>query len=228
VRIKTGWIAVAAAACVGVLLAGSGVASALPVVGKSTSVDVTGADELFGLGITLASNAPVDGIGRSVFAITGGDFDIFFLSGTLVHQTDLNFSMSAGGSAVVFDHFVIDTTGVDFVLTATATVFQGANPPVVTPNLSLFTLTLCNAPAIFGECINNDGSTEIDGYGLLVTPDAATAIGSALGLDASSLVDVQFGIANIAIKTVVPEPGTLTLAGLGLAGLAASRRRRAA
>ncbi len=226
-RNKKSWIGVVAAAWVAALLVGAGTASALPVIGRDTSVDVTGADELDGLGIALASNAPVDGIGRLVFAITGGDFDIFFLAGTLEHQTDLNLVLSAGDSALVFDNLVIDTTGIDFVLTATATLFQGVSDPVVTPNLALFSMTLCNAPAIFGPCINNDGSFEIDGYGLLVTPDAVDAIGNAFDLDASSLIDVQFGIAYIAIQ-IVPEPGTLTLAGLGLAGLAAARRRRAA
>ena len=227
-RIRNSWIAAAAAGLAGLLLVGAGTASAAPepVNGRDTRVTVTGADELGGLGITLSSNAPVDGVGRLVFAITGGSFDLFFLEGTLEHQADLGVTLSSGGTTVDLTNFVIDTTGVDFLLFATATVTSGGDP-VVVPNVPLFTMTFCNAPAVFGPCINNDGSYQIDGYGLLLTPDAAAAIGDVFGVDASSLVDAQFGIANIAI-TFVPEPGTLVLAGFGLAGLAAARRRRSA
>lgn len=228
-RIRNSWIAAATAGLAGLLLVGAGTASAAPqpVNGRDTRVTVTGADELGDLGITLSSNAPVDGVGRLVFDITGGSFDLFFLEGTLEHQADLGVTLSSGDTTVDLTNFVIDTTGVDFLLFGTATVTSGGNDPVVVPNVALFTLTFCNAPAVFGPCINNDGSYQIDGYGLLVTPDAASAIGEVFGVDASSLVDSQFGIANIAI-TFVPEPGTLVLAGFGLAGLAATRRRRTA
>lgn len=207
------------AAGLGLLVAGS--AMATPVNGRDTRVTVTGADELGDLGISLNSNAPVDGVGRLVFAITGGDFDLFFLAGTLEHQADLGVTLESGGTSVVLNNFVIDTTGLEFLLFGDATVGSET-----IPNVPLFTLTFCNAPSIFGPCVNNDGSFQIDGYGLLFTETAAGAIGEVFGVDASSLIDAQFGIANIAI-TFVPEPGTLVLMGAGLAGLAASRRRRA-
>lgn len=230
-RTKHVWTAVAAAGLFGGLLVGASPASAvpMPVNGRDTSVTVTGADELAGLGINLSSNAPVDGVGRFVFAITGGLFDLFFLEGTLEHQTNLGVTLGFGDSQVALTNFVIDTTGLDFLLFATATVTPGGVDPVpsVIDDLPLFTLTFCNAPAVFGPCVNNDGSFQIDGYGLLVTEDAANTIGDAFGIDATALIDTQFGIANIAIQ-FVPEPGTLTLAGLGLAGLAARARRRAA
>ena len=107
--------------------ASSASADALPVNGRDTSVTVTGADELAGLGIGLSSNAAIDGIGRYVFSITGGVFDLFFLEGTLVHQPDLGITLSYGTGSVALTNFVIDTTGVDFQLFATATVV--ANNP---------------------------------------------------------------------------------------------------
>jgi hypothetical protein len=211
------------------LLAGAGPAAAAPepVNGRDTRITVTGEDELGALGIGLSSNAPVDGVGRLVFKITGGIFDLPFLDGTLEHQADLGLTLTRAGATVALDDLVIDTTGIDFLLFATATVTPGGGGPSVLPNLPLAMLTFCNFPAVFPPCVNNDGSYQIDGYGLLVTLDAADLIGDAFGIDASPLIDTQFGIANIAI-TFVPEPGTLTLAGLGLAGLAASGRRRAA
>lgn len=227
VQIKNAWIAAVAAGWVLGLLVGAGPAAADPVNGRDTRITVTGADELGALGIGLSSSAPVDGVGRLVFKITGGIFDLPFLDGTLEHQADLGLTLTLGGATVALDELVIDTTGIDFLLFATATVTPGGGGSSVLPNLPLFSLTFCNAPAVFGPCVNNDGSYQIDGYGLLVTPDATDLIGDAFGIDASSLVDTQFGIANIAIS-FVPEPGTLTLAGLGLAGLAAAGRRRAA
>jgi len=229
VQLKNAWIAAVAAGWVLGLLAGAApaVAAPEPVNGRDTRITVTGADELGGLGIGLSANAPVDGVGRLVFAITGGIFDLPFLDGTLEHQADLGLTLTRAGATVALDEFVIDTTGFDFLLFATATVTPGGGGPSVLPNLPLFSLTFCNAPAVFGPCVNNDGSYQIDGYGLLVTQDAADMLGDAFGIDASPLIDTQFGIANIAIS-FVPEPGTLTLAGLGLAGLAAAGRRRAA
>jgi hypothetical protein len=235
VRTKNGWIAAVAAGWVGVLLAGAGPASAAPqpVSGRDTRISVTGSDDLEALGIALTSNAPVDGVDRLVFNITGGIFDVLFFDGTLEHfglgmnGADVGVKLIKDATTVALTRFVIDTTGTDPLLNATATVTVGANAPQVIPDLPLFTLTLCPFPAIYGVCVNNDGSYQIDGYGLLVTTDAASAIGEAFDLDASSLAGSQFGIANIAIR-VVPEPGTLALAGLGLAGLCARARRRAA
>ncbi len=222
-------MAVVLVAAAGVAGAIPAAASPLPVSGRDTSITVTGADELATLGVGLSSNAPVDGVGRLVFAITGGVLDLPFLDGTIEHAASLGIELSLGGASVALDEFVIDTTGIDFLLFATATVTPaGGDPePSILPGLPLFTLTLCNFPAVFPPCVNNDGSFQIDGYGLLVTPDAADLFGDAFGIDASSLVDAQFGIANIAL-TFVPEPGTLSLAGLGLAGLAAAGRRRRA
>ena len=223
-------LAVAAAAAAWILGGLSGAASATPepVNGRDTRITVTGADELAGLGIGLSSNAPVDGVGRLVFAITGGTFDLPFLDGTLEHAASLALTLTRAGTTIDLDSLVIDTTGVDFLLFANATVTPGGGgPAILVPNLPFATLTLCNFPVIFPPCVNNDGSYQIDGYGLLVTPDAADLIGDAFGINASSLTDTQFGIANIAI-TFVPEPGTLALAGAGLAALAAGRRRCAA
>lgn len=222
------WVAAAVAGWVFGSALGAGTASATPEIvnGRDTRVTVTGADELGALGIGLSSNAPVDGVGRLVFEITGGIFDLPFLDGTLEHEATLGLTLTRAGTTVVLDELVIDTTGVDYLLFATATVTGGGMPSVL-PGLPVAVLTLCNFPAVFPPCINNDGSYQIDGYGLLVTPDAADFLGDAFGIDASSLTDSQLGIANIAI-TFVPEPGTLVLAGVGLAGLAAGRRRRAA
>ena len=67
-----------------------------------------------------------------------------------------------------------------------------------------------------------DGST----LALTLTGDAAGALNSVFGaVDPAFTAGLSVGTASF---TAVPEPGSLALLGLGLAGLAFSRRRKAA
>ena len=136
------------------------------------------------------------------------------LDGNIADDTSLTLTWSNLVPNQVYDIFVF---GNDIIAENQLVTITGAGTPTVFsqnfPNDNLFVNGLLgsNAPlSTFAVPITADGAGNIQ---ILVQND--------LGLDA--------GLAGVAISpTALPEPGTLAILGLGLAGLGLARRKRAA
>ena len=85
-------------------------------------------------------------------------------------------------------------------------------------NTSLLTLTLANGVTTM---------IQVPGLGLDMEPFGFISTGDAImSIELSNTVNDGFYIDNISAGFAVPEPGTLALLGIGLAGMGLMRRRR--
>lgn len=202
----------AAVAVAATVSATPALAQSLPIVGGVTSVSLTSAPALTGLGLSVgglgtATISPGSaGTPLAYFPVTGGSINTATFAGSIQH-TGSGLSLSTPSTTVNLTNFVIDTVGG----TLSGNVAVGATSLGVVPLFNLGSSGIAVAP-----------------FSLSLTSAAAGALSTVFGVP--NLTGFLIGNANTIPVTVVPEPATVLsmLAGLGLIGATVYRRRRAA
>ncbi len=201
----------AAVATTCTLLATPALAQSLPIIGGVTSVTLTSAPALTGLGLG------VGGLGSAIispgsagtplayFPVTGGSIDTVSFAGSIEHAGS-GLSLSTAAVTLNLTNFVIDTVG--GTLSGNAAV--GSTALGVVPLFNLGSSGVAVAP-----------------FSLSLTSAAAGALTALFGVP--DLTGFRIGDANTIPVTVVPEPATVLtmLAGLGLIGVMLRRRQAA-
>jgi hypothetical protein len=201
-------IVTAFVAMVGVSL---GASKAAVITGGMTEVELTSADVLAGLGVTVTplGTATIEATSpfpTAVFPITGGSIGP---GGALIQHGGSGLELSTAAASIDLQNFLIDTAGgvVDGLVTI------GAGPPVGV--VALFTL--------------GAGATPTTNIPLTLTAGAADAL-NAVFFPAGNgpfSTSTQIGLASTFPTTaVVPEPATWAMLLLGFAGLGYAGYRR--
>lgn len=138
-----------------------------------------------------------------------------------IFHEGIGLEFTTGAPTVTLENFIINAAA--GTVSADVTAVESG----VMTNADVFTLTACAEFATF--CVGADGTTTAAGLGLFLTD---TAISVLVGEFGSAPFDgittaTNIGVANTTF-TVIPEPSTALLMGLGLAGLAAGGTRRKA
>ncbi len=201
----------AAAAATCTLLATPAFAQSLPIVGGITSVTLTSASALAGLGLGVGGLGSAiispgsTGTPLAYFPVTGGSINTASFAGSIQHAGS-GLSLSSASATVNLTNFVIDTVGG----TLSGNVAVGGSSLGVVPLFNLGSSGVAVAP-----------------FSLSLTSAAAGALTQVFGVP--NLTGFLVGNANTIPVTVVPEPATVLtmLAGLGLIGVMLRRRQAA-
>lgn len=215
-------------------------AAALPLAPNAThtTVEVTQAQLLNDLCIVVTPSSPLgsgaattDALGRILFPVTGGEAtDLALLDLEIEHLgSSLTLTFGQDAASVTLTNLVIRPGSFEVLeLVADVSIMVGMGTPTNVPGFVVFDMTLCPLSAGYDPCIDGDGSTRLNGFGLRLTEDAAQAIGDAFGFGATDVERLRaphLGIAYLDVAEI-PEPGTLALLLMGGGGLLVAGRRR--
>jgi hypothetical protein len=197
-----------------------------------TRVDQLGSEGTFAL--QSGTTSPVSGTpvpappGGTIAAMTDA-----LGPGSHVLYQDFLVPVGTTGGTLTFDVFVGNRAGtfstpntLDF---STPALNQQARVDVMRASAGAFSLTAADILAnVFQTMV---GSPPVTGYNTVtmnVSALLAANAGSTLRLRFAEVDNVsffQFGVDRVSLETTVPEPATMTLFGMGLAGALIRRRR---
>lgn len=204
------------------MLAWTAGASATPLVGDQTTVEITG--DFGDLDIVLSQGSSTDALGNAVFPIVGGDVTVPLLEGTAVHQGGLAFERDDVRLGI--EDFVLDLT--NSVLTGFLGLLVDGEPQFG-GEVALFDVRSCLTSTASDPCLDDDGSLLLNGFGLDLTDTLAMFLNDAFGTGFAA--GDPFGVAYVDLRfdqgesPHVPEPALGWLLGLG-AAFALARRVR--
>jgi len=195
-------------------------------------------DQPGGSGSFFDSTTAVSGL-PTVGAATGSGFAVSDQTGPGAHELRQSFTVAAGATSVIvsFDMFindfgggpVVDPSGLDFTSGGTSAPNQHARVDILMAGSPL--LSTAPADVVTNLFTGSTGTTGPNPYVPFVFDITALVSGGGTFEIRFAEVDnsgfFNMGIDNVSIaQTVVPEPGTMLLMGLGLAGVAGTRMRR--
>ncbi len=201
-------------------------AAPVALAGDDTTLETAlGSNALTAAGIALSplGFATTNGIGEFILPITGGSVDLASFEGTIDHATSgLRFSRAT--AFVSFSNWTVDLTNLVVAADVDSSVFGSAMSQA-----TVFSVAICPFYAGSDPCYERDGSVRIDDWGLRLSASAASLFGAAFGLTPGEVTALSTGphlaLAEFDLRPV-PEPGTLLMVGVALAGLAIAGRRR--
>lgn len=163
----------------------------------------------------------------AVFNLFYDDIDNGVIDTTLVGTGTFSYD----GNPMAGDFLLSDLTNVSYSATFGSTIFMG--PPFDPADLGLIGISVTDVGGdvfelVFtGNSAGTSGSLDIDNVTSVVSHQPADpgVTGPLLYFANADALDVFGNYIGISSQ-VVPEPGTLALAGLGLAGMCVVRRRR--
>ena len=206
-------------------------AQATPLIKNQTAIELLDGPLVSANGITVdvipgtgPDPAFVNPIGQAVIPITGGDLDLDFSEGTIVHEATAGLAFTSSAGSLSLTNLVID---LDFFVVTADVSGTGIGP---VPDAVVFDLTLCVFSAGSDPCLDGAGGIRLYGMGLRLSGEAAPLVGAALGLTEEQVLALSGPHLALALPVIrpIPEPGTLALVGAGLLGLAARKRRAGA